>query len=1031
MTAVEKLLEELSTITDLSKATLLRPIVPIEEWVESPYYLGDTCYELYPKYKKHLISIFDEDRTEEDYIDEVVMRCSIGTGKTSLANVILIRKLYELSCYTDVRPLYNLMTSKKLIMVYFSITREVAEQTGYSQLRDMIANIPYFQEYFQPNTKKTYDIEFPEHNMAITSGSRAINALGGDVIASVIDEGDFYGSAGGQDTTGANALSKAQSLYASIRKRARSRFMIGGRNYSLNMIISSPTYASGFISKLIDDNRSNPHVYIIEETLWSVKPKGTYSDEMFLVFKGTPMLDPQIVDDPDFFNTLLASLYLPQKEFKSHDIMACLADLPLDIQQHFIQIPIDFKRDFEIDLITALQDIASVPTSPLGRLFTSEKYYQKAVRGQVSPMTQNCITISTSKNDLRTIQNYFKPGYKPEHPELSRYLHFDYSITGDECGVACSYAEVLDRADDGTVTKRVTTEWMMQITPPKKPEQMDLRKARSIAYYLRDVLHLRIGLITFDSYASEEAIQSLRQDGFNVEIKSLDRDDKAYTDMMQLYYQELWKHPDHPRYKEELFNLVHYRAKHKVDHPAGYDKGCLSWDTKVRLLSGKVLTMEELYNSDYSAEFVIGLDLDNKSLIYEPIKEVVQQKVHNKLYRFTLDNGETFITTDDHLILCRDSEFRRADELSVGDSLMPINITDKVGWGNANYLHIQDPYSGKSEPIHKSVADFFGLPHADLSDGSKYEVIHHKDLNKHNNLPINLERMSLLSHRKLHSDMLIQYNKSDRGRLQSSINGKKIMKQLWSDPDYVLRKKQQAHDQMVSYNKSDNHRSRIKELHKQGIYKHTHDRLAKHAKEHAFTHDDCISKFNSSKYAESFDLLKVEKPDYTWLYTCKCKKCGNIRTSEFRHIDKCSGSCKREKEKISKIKSIYHCALDNKVITPTDKFSIDMFKDLRKDLINSGLLNKSYLFVSMDTSLLSKANVPLLNHKITNIEIIDNKKHTYDIILDHYHNFLLDSGIVVHNCTDAAVGSAHSALINKDIYESLRADDVNSMLTYL
>lgn len=572
--AYEKLLNEIHSIESATdKATLLRPIVPIDEWINSPYYLGDVSYQLYPKYKQHIRSIFDEERDESDYIDEIIMSASIGSGKTSFCNVVLLRKLYELSCYTDIRPLYNLMTSKKLLMVYFSITREVAENTGYAQLRDMLFNIPYFSEYFSPNTKKSYDIEFPDYNMAVTSGSKALNALGGDVIASVIDEGDFYGESGTQDTTGAAALGKAQSLYASIRKRARSRFMVNGRNYSLNMIISSPTYASSFITKLIDENRTNPHAYIIQETLWTVKPKGTYSDEMFLVFKGTPILDPQIVDNSDFFNTLLTSLYLPIQEFKNKNPMDALADLSPDVQQYFIQVPIDFKREFEINLITALQDIASVPVAPLGRLFTSEKYYQKALIPEY-PFTQEEITISTNKMDPRTIQTYFKPGYKPKHPELPRFIHFDQSLSGDETGVGCSYAEILDRTDDGVVTKRVTCEWVMRVVPPRKPEQIDLKKLRSIAYYMRDVLHLTIGKITFDSYASEEAIQQLEQDGFNVGRLSLDKDDKAYTDVMQLYYQELLKHPEHKRYHEELFDLVHHRSKHKVDHTSNCDKGC-------------------------------------------------------------------------------------------------------------------------------------------------------------------------------------------------------------------------------------------------------------------------------------------------------------------------------------------------------------------------------------------------------------------------------------------------------------------------
>lgn len=509
------------------------------------------------------------DSEDETYITNDL----IVTHNTSVSNVILLRKLYELSCYSDIRPLYNLMSSKTILMVYFSITREVAETTGYSQLRQMLLDIPYFKEHFSPNTKRSYDIDFPQYNMSITSGSRPANALGGDVIASVIDEGDFYGVAGTQDSSGSKSLSKAQSLYSSITKRARSRFMVGGRNYALNMIISSPTYESSFISKLIESSRGNPHTYIIEETLWTVKPKGTYSEERFVVFKGSTTLDPVIVTETNFLNQFLATMYKPPIKFTTDDPVKAISELPLDLQNYFIKIPIDFRKDFEIDLLGSLQDIASVPTAPLGRLFTSTRHYTYAIQNMQSPFIQDSIIISTNKMDETTIQKYFKPDYKPEHPELPRFLHFDQSITGDEAGVACAYPEILGRDKDGNIIKRITVEWMMLIKPPNKPEQIDLRKMRSILYYLRDTLHLRIGLITFDSFASEEAIQVLRNDGFNAELLSVDRTDKPYTELVQLYYQQLIRHPDHQRYREELFALIHYRDKGKVDHTENLDKG--------------------------------------------------------------------------------------------------------------------------------------------------------------------------------------------------------------------------------------------------------------------------------------------------------------------------------------------------------------------------------------------------------------------------------------------------------------------------
>lgn len=592
MKAVETLLNEIKSITSDSKAYLVRPIVPIDEWVESEYYIGDLVYTLYPKYKQHIKSIFDEERDESDYIDEIIMTASLGSGKTSFINVVLIRKLYELSCYSDVRPLYNLMSNKKLLMVYFSITKEVAENTGYAQLRNMILTIPYFQDLFSPNTKKSYNIEWPDKNMAIVSGSDARQVIGTDVIASVIDEGDFYGNT--TNSMDGKSLSKAQSLYSSILKRAHSRFRVGGRNYSLNCIISSPTYASGFITQLKDENRNNPHCYIIEETLWTVKPKGTYSDQNFVVFKGTPLLDPQIVEDSSFYNDLLITLQLPKQQFTVKDPVEAYKDLPPEVREHLILIPIDFYSDFKVNLIQALQDIGSVAVAPLGRLFTSEKYYQKAIINQESPLLQDEITISTDINDSRTIQAYFKPDYKPEHPECPRYLHFDQSITNDETGVACCYL-LTHTDDDGKVIKDIHVEWMIRIVPPKRPNQIDLKKVRSICYYLRDNLNLTIGKITFDSFASEESIQDLQIHNFNVARLSLDKTDQQYTTVIQQYFTETLHHPDHKRYHEELFNLIWYREKHKVDHPADLDKGVT--DAVVGCVSTALTDADALYTS--------------------------------------------------------------------------------------------------------------------------------------------------------------------------------------------------------------------------------------------------------------------------------------------------------------------------------------------------------------------------------------------------------------------------------------------------
>lgn len=42
-----------------TKVLQVRPIVPIEEWINSTYYLGEDAKNIYPYWKQHIINIFN------------------------------------------------------------------------------------------------------------------------------------------------------------------------------------------------------------------------------------------------------------------------------------------------------------------------------------------------------------------------------------------------------------------------------------------------------------------------------------------------------------------------------------------------------------------------------------------------------------------------------------------------------------------------------------------------------------------------------------------------------------------------------------------------------------------------------------------------------------------------------------------------------------------------------------------------------------------------------------------------------------
>lgn len=175
----DNVIETLMDIKDKdSKVFQIREIVPIEEWIDSPYYAGPDATSIYPYWKQHIINIFNSPVR----INEVILTGGLGTGKTTIANILLLRRIYELSCYTNIPALFNLMASSKLMFAYFNLNLGQALLTGYGQLKEMIDNCPYFQEKFPRNIRKDSEINFPQANMMVRFASGTQHTIGTNLI---------------------------------------------------------------------------------------------------------------------------------------------------------------------------------------------------------------------------------------------------------------------------------------------------------------------------------------------------------------------------------------------------------------------------------------------------------------------------------------------------------------------------------------------------------------------------------------------------------------------------------------------------------------------------------------------------------------------------------------------------------------------------------------------------------------------------------------------------------------------------------
>ena len=136
-----------------------------------------------------------------------------------------------------------------------------------------------------------------------------------------------------------------------------------------------------------------------------------------------------------------------------------------------------------------------------------------------------------------------------------------------------------------------------------------------------------------------------------------------------------------------------------------------------------------------------------------------------KLVKITLDDDTYAIMAHEHEVIMRDGSKKRADMLQENESVMPLYRRDKLisSKSHLDYEQIYNPNSGKYEFTHRLIGK-------ELLNESKREVIHHKDFNRYNNSPLNLQWMGWKEHKDYH----ISLNSSSRIRELRRLHGLKV-----------------------------------------------------------------------------------------------------------------------------------------------------------------------------------------------------------------------------------------------------------------
>ncbi len=171
---------------------------------------------------------------------------------------------------------------------------------------------------------------------------------------------------------------------------------------------------------------------------------------------------------------------------------------------------------------------------------------------------------------------------------------------------------------------------------------------------------------------------------------------------------------------------------------------CFRGDTRVALVDGSAATLEEMARGDAAGELYWGYSIGPGGRLIVTLLDAPRFIGRDSLVEVALDNGASVCATPDHLFMRRDGRMAEAHTLRPGDSLMPLYRDLARG-----YEVVYQPVDGHLYPTHR-LADEWNLRHEIHADTPGTHR-HHRDFDRRNNRPSNIERMDAAEHVHLHN----------------------------------------------------------------------------------------------------------------------------------------------------------------------------------------------------------------------------------------------------------------------------------------
>ncbi len=525
----------------------VRKPVDIETFIFDRTYLGLDKHLIYPKVLEACHEI------DTDSYQEAVLKGAIGTGKTTIANVMLGRQLYKISCMRDPQEFFGVQTKSSLVFTIQSVRFNTAKKAVFEEFGQYIHNSPYFKYIYPYDPNVQSEMIFRKNNvrlMPVSSSSTGVISM--NVIGGILDEMNFMAKVEHSKSSEAEAdgsFDQARNLYNTLARRRKSRFTKKGKLPGTLFIVSSSRFPDDFTeSKAAESTMcggKDPGIYVYSYAQWEAKSRDTFLNESFRVMVGTESMRSRIMQ--------------PGEE-------------PIDGCK-VIEVPMDFYSDFDRDIDGSIRDFAGITTLATTPFIVKRDYISRCMNlaeaaGYRNPFNYEEIDLTLGQ----PIPDALRLRLDVDSP---RAVHIDLGLKKDAAGVACGHIagwKSVERIKEDTgdyikeIAPVIAYDFILRVVPPPNNE-IDFSDIRGLIISMKKKFGIPIKWVTYDGFQSVDSRQILAKQGFSTGYLSVEKIE-PYRALRDAIYEERLLLPKHQFAAKELAELEQYikNNKLKVDH---------------------------------------------------------------------------------------------------------------------------------------------------------------------------------------------------------------------------------------------------------------------------------------------------------------------------------------------------------------------------------------------------------------------------------------------------------------------------------